>query len=105
MAVSALAAMVGFRARTAAGIWAVLAVWTLGIPNLYGKVDHYHHLVWFAVLLASSPCADALSLDRARRRAPNPTVHVRYGFLNRPGFDGGSGYWIPTPAGSVCWAA
>ena len=25
--------------------------------------------------------------------------------LNRPGFDGGSGYWFPTPAGSACWAA
>ena len=25
--------------------------------------------------------------------------------LNRPGSDGGSGYWIPTPVGSVCWAA
>ena len=25
--------------------------------------------------------------------------------LNRPGSDGGSGYWIPTPSGSVCWAA
>jgi hypothetical protein len=25
--------------------------------------------------------------------------------LNRPGFDGGSGYWFPTPVGAVCWAA
>ena len=25
--------------------------------------------------------------------------------LNRPGSDGGSGYWIPIPAGSACWAA
>jgi hypothetical protein len=25
--------------------------------------------------------------------------------LNRTGSDGGSGYWIPTPAGSVCWSA
>ena len=25
--------------------------------------------------------------------------------VNRPGFDEGSGYWFPTPAGSVCWAA
>jgi transposase InsO family protein len=38
---------------------------------------------------------------RARPKAsPSPTVDV-----NRPGSDGGSGYWIPTPAGSVCWAA
>jgi IS30 family transposase len=25
--------------------------------------------------------------------------------LNRPGFDGGSVYWFPTPIGAVCWAA
>jgi transposase len=25
--------------------------------------------------------------------------------LNHPGFDGGSGYWFPTPVGAVCWAA
>ena len=25
--------------------------------------------------------------------------------LNRPGSDGGSGYWFPTPAGSACGAA
>ena len=25
--------------------------------------------------------------------------------MNRPGSDGGSVYWFPTPAGSVCWAA
>ena len=27
------------------------------------------------------------------------------GEMNRPGSGGGSGYWIPTPMGSVCWAA
>jgi hypothetical protein len=25
--------------------------------------------------------------------------------LNRPGSDGGSGYWFPTPIGVGCWAA
>src|SRR5579875_267871 len=25
--------------------------------------------------------------------------------VNRPGFDGGSGYWIPTTGWSACWAA
>src|SRR4051794_5135908 len=35
-----------------------------------------------------------------------PTYKRGFGFhLNRPGFGGGSGYWIPTPAGSACWAA
>lgn len=25
--------------------------------------------------------------------------------LNRPGSDGDSGYWFPTPIGEACWAA
>ena len=25
--------------------------------------------------------------------------------VNRPGSDGDSGYWFPTPVGAVCWAA
>jgi hypothetical protein len=25
--------------------------------------------------------------------------------VNRPGSDGGSGYWFPTPSGVGCWAA
>jgi putative transposase len=25
--------------------------------------------------------------------------------MNRPGSDGGSGYWFPTPSGVGCWAA
>jgi tripartite-type tricarboxylate transporter receptor subunit TctC len=25
--------------------------------------------------------------------------------VNRPGFDGGSAYWVPTVSWSVCWAA
>jgi hypothetical protein len=40
-----------------------------------------------------------LSRTFAARRRPSSRS------LNRPGSDGGSGYWIPTPAGSGCWAA
>jgi hypothetical protein len=25
--------------------------------------------------------------------------------VNRPGSDGDSGYWFPTPIGAACWAA
>jgi len=34
----------------------------------------------------------------------NPYLPL-YASVNRPGSDGGSGYWIPTRAGSACWAA
>ena len=71
-------AVLGWRIRTTAVIASVLAIYVLGIPQLYGKVDHYHHLVWLALLLAFSPCADQLSID-ARNR-PRPERSVRYGF-------------------------
>jgi hypothetical protein len=57
---------------------AVSSLYVLGIPQMYGKVDHYHHLVWLAVLLACSPCGDALSVDS--RAKPSPPRSVRYGF-------------------------
>jgi DNA invertase Pin-like site-specific DNA recombinase len=41
-------------------------------------------------------CGSRLCFDRKTNR---------HGSMNRPGSDGGSGYWIPTRAGSACWAA
>lgn len=40
-------------------------------------------------------------------KMPSSTVKyaLKTGNLNRPGSDGGSGYWFPTPIGEVCWAA
>lgn len=40
-----------------------LSLYVLGIPQFFGKVNHYHHLVWFMAILAVSPCADVLSVD------------------------------------------
>jgi len=45
----------------------LLSVYVLGIPQLFGKVDHYHHLIWFLFILAVSPCADVLSCDAVRK--------------------------------------
>jgi conjugative relaxase-like TrwC/TraI family protein len=43
-------------------------------------------------------------------RAGDPHIHTHVvvanvGYLNRPGSDGGSGYWFPTSGWSACWAA
>ncbi|MFK7787304.1 MAG: hypothetical protein AB8B56_19430, partial [Crocinitomicaceae bacterium] len=45
------------------------------IPNLYGKVNHNHHLIWFPAILAFSPCADRFSLDAFFCRLKNKVVH------------------------------
>ncbi|MFW9258669.1 DCC1-like thiol-disulfide oxidoreductase family protein [Nostoc sp. CALU 546] len=56
-------AMIGLFTRTSAWLTVILCFYVLGIPQFYGKVDHYHHLLWFAAILAASRCADVLSLD------------------------------------------
>src|SRR6266446_439128 len=56
-------AMIGLFTRFSALLTTVLSFYVLAIPQLYGKVNHYHHLLWFAAILAASQCGDALSCD------------------------------------------
>ena len=59
--------LIGLYARTAAAIAVASGLYVLGVPQLYGKVIHYHHVLWFTGLLAASPCADVLSVDAIRK--------------------------------------
>ena len=61
--VACASGVLGFFSRTSATIAVILGFYVLGIPQFFGKIDHYHHLLWFAAILAASPCGDALSLD------------------------------------------
>lgn len=93
MRVAAAAAALGAATRLTSWIAAITACVLLVIPHMFGHVGHdRHHLVWFALLLAASPCGDRLGVDAAvrafRRRgaardstssAPAP----RYGFPRR----------------------
>jgi hypothetical protein len=78
--VAAVLGTVGLFTRTSWLFCAVASLYVLGIPQLSGSAFHYHHLVWFAAILAASPSGDALSIDAwiARRRGrhvPNaPTL-------------------------------
>jgi predicted DCC family thiol-disulfide oxidoreductase YuxK len=64
--VFSLTAMIGLFARTSAVLTVILGVYALGIPQFFGKVNHYHHLLWFAAILAVSRCADVFSCDAIR---------------------------------------
>ena len=55
--------ILGFFSRLSAFLAAVLGFYVLGIPQCFGKVVHYAHLVWFPLFLAATPCGDALSCD------------------------------------------
>jgi hypothetical protein len=77
---SAIFAALGLFTRWTSAGAALLAFLLLGIPQLYGwKVDHCHHLVWFAAILAASPCADALSVDAWLGQRPRPAPSSAYG--------------------------
>ncbi|HEX8004621.1 MAG TPA: DCC1-like thiol-disulfide oxidoreductase family protein [Mycobacteriales bacterium] len=67
LVVACVCGIAGLYARTAAAVTTVTGVYFLGIPAFFGKVDHGMHVLWFAALLAVSPCADVLSVDGARR--------------------------------------
>ncbi len=61
-----ICAVVGYRARLACWTFAVAGSYYLGVPELFGKVEHYQHLIWIPAILGCSRCADALALDSAR---------------------------------------
>jgi hypothetical protein len=73
-------ALVGCFTRGAALVGCLCCVYLLGLPEFFGKVNHvHHHLIWFSLLLALSPCGDALSVDavvrawRGRSSPPTPS--------------------------------
>ena len=75
--VFAFTAMMGLFSRTSAAVVAIVGVYTLGVPQFYAQVNHYHHMLWFAAVLACSRCGDVLSLDSlffAWRRADQGVV-------------------------------
>lgn len=60
-------ALLGLFTRWAAPLAVVLGLFVLGVPQLFGKLNHYHHVLWFAAIVAASPSHRALSLDVIRR--------------------------------------
>ncbi len=61
--VSCIFAMIGFLTKTSAWVAVVTGWYVFGIPQFYGKADHYHHLLWFMAIIGSGACADVLSVD------------------------------------------
>lgn len=80
LVLTAVLAALGCYTRITSTAAAVLALLVIGVPQLYGwKVDHPHHLVWFAAILAASPSGDALSIDAWRRGGTPPPPSPAYG--------------------------
>jgi predicted DCC family thiol-disulfide oxidoreductase YuxK len=75
--VCSFTAMIGLFTCTSALLTVVLSFYVLGIPQFYGKVNSYHHLLWFAAILAACRCGDTFSCDAliaAWRRADHGSI-------------------------------
>jgi hypothetical protein len=65
------------------GLWTTPASVTVVLAGLYvgsiqwyfTRVGHLHHVLWFAALVAVSPCSDVLALDECVRRRRRGRVH------------------------------
>jgi hypothetical protein len=63
-------AALGLLSRVTAPLAALSALYLLGIPSFFGKIQHYDHaLMLCCLVVAVSPCGDALSLDRLWQRS------------------------------------
>lgn len=67
-------AMVGLFTRVSAPLAVALGLYVLGVPQLFGKLNHYHHVWWFAAIVAAAPSGRALSLDAILRSARRGTA-------------------------------
>lgn len=73
--VSIFTSLLGIKTRWSITIFTITLFYLFIIPNLYGKVNHNHHLIWFPAILAFSPCADRFSIDAYFRRRSNKLIH------------------------------
>lgn len=72
---SIFTSLFGFKTRWSIVIFTITLFYLFTIPNLFGKVNHNHHLIWFPMILAFSPCADRFSIDAYFRKHSNKVIH------------------------------
>ena len=70
--VACIASVLGLFTRAATSIAVLTGLYVFGLQQFFGKLNHFHHLIWFGALLAASPCGDALSIDAYRRGGERP---------------------------------
>jgi hypothetical protein len=83
VAASALAGAIGLYPRAALTILALSTFYLFSIAQLGGHVWHDMHLLWFAALLAVSPCADVLAVDAERPLFTEGTEYAKPLFVAR----------------------
>jgi hypothetical protein len=76
--VFAYMALFGLFTRYTAPLAALFGFVVLGIPQFFGKINHYHHVWVFMLYCSLSPCGDALSIDRLLFERKKPMIASKY---------------------------
>jgi hypothetical protein len=83
VAFTALLAAAGIRARASLAVLTVATFYVFSIGQLGGHVWHDMHLLWFAAILAMSPCDDVLAVDARTSVFAEGIVYARPLFVVR----------------------
>ncbi len=75
-----LGAFVGIYTRFMLLGAAFIGLFVLGIPQFYGKIDHYHNLWHLLLLLSFSPSGYSLSIDCWRKKIPQINLNKSIAF-------------------------
>jgi predicted DCC family thiol-disulfide oxidoreductase YuxK len=59
--------IVGFCTRSSIGLATLISLYGFGLMENIGKIDHFHHIIWFMTLLAAGPSGHLFSIDAWRR--------------------------------------
>ena len=73
-----LGSFLGIRTRLSILLFIVSSCYLFALPNLYGKINHNHHIVWFALILLFSPCDTFYSIQawlKSKRDSALPITH------------------------------
>lgn len=67
---------IGFFTRYAILLLLPIAFYVLGVPMFYGKISHYHILLWVPLLFSLVPIADVWSVDAFIRKKRKIVISV-----------------------------
>lgn len=81
--ISCVFSFIGYKTKFFMAIAAIGTLYLFGVSQNFGKITHAHYFVWWAIILALSPCADVWSVDawlKKRKGTINTAVavHTKY---------------------------
>lgn len=71
-----LSILVGYKTRAGLIVTIMSAIYILGLPLIFGKINHgFHHVIWILIVLTISPCFERLSIDSLRKKTIKNTEY------------------------------